>query len=48
MVQQGRNEAGKFTSKSDEKRDVKTIRLTATTWNELGRLADERGIHGLI
>jgi len=44
MIKQGRNESGKFTSKSDERREVRAIRLTDSTWDTLGRLADERGI----
>lgn len=44
MNNQGRNESGKFLSKSDEKREVRSIRLTDSTWDKLGQLADERGI----
>ena len=44
MNSQGRNELGKFLSKSEEMREVRSIRLTNTTWNKLGELANERGI----
>jgi len=44
MNQQGRNESGKFTSKSDEIRQIRSMRLTDSTWNELGKLADEQGM----
>jgi len=44
MNNQGRNESGKFLSKSDEMRKVRSIRLTDSTWHQLGQLADERGI----
>lgn len=44
MIKQGRNESGKFTSKSDKKRQVRAIRLTDSTWDTLGKLANERSI----
>lgn len=44
MNQQGRNKLGKFSPKSDENRQVRSIRLTDTAWNALGELADVRGI----
>lgn len=44
MIQQGRNEAGKFASKSDEIRHVRSIRLTNTAWDVLGKIADSRSI----
>jgi predicted DNA-binding protein len=39
-----RNQGGKFVQKSDEMRKVRSVRLTDTAWNELGRIADERDI----
>lgn len=44
MSQQGRNEAGKFSAKSNENRQVRSIRLTDVTWNALGELANELSI----
>ena len=44
MNNQGRNESGRFASKSEEKREVRSIRLTDTTWDGLGKLSDSRGI----
>ena len=44
MSQQERNEAGKFAAKSNEMRQVRSIRLTDTTWDKLGGLANHRGI----
>jgi predicted DNA-binding ribbon-helix-helix protein len=44
MSQQGRNELGKFSSKSDENRQVRSIRLTDATWNALGEVANKRSI----
>lgn len=44
MGQQGRNELGKFSAKSDEHRQVRSIRLTDTAWNALGEIADSRCI----
>ena len=44
MSRQERNEAGKFAAKSNEMRQVRSIRLTDTTWNKLGGLANHRGI----
>lgn len=43
MVKQERQEQGKFTAKSDEPREVRSIRLTATAWNTLGEIASSRG-----
>jgi hypothetical protein len=42
--QQGRGRSGKFAPKSDEHREVRSIRLTDSTWEELGKLADQRCI----
>jgi len=44
MIKQGRNESGKFASKSDEMRQVRSIRLTDAAWDSLGKLADKRSI----
>lgn len=44
MNKQGRNESGKFSAKSNEMREVRSIRLTNATWDALGKLADERSI----
>jgi hypothetical protein len=39
-----RSQGGKFVQKSDEMRKVRSVRLTDTAWNELGRIANERDI----
>lgn len=44
MSNQGRSEAGRFASKSDEPREVRSIRLTDSTWEKLGEIADLRCI----
>lgn len=44
MTKQGRNQSGRFASKSDEPRSVRTMRLTDTAWAKLGEIADSRGI----
>ena len=44
MNQQGRNELGKFSAKSNENRQVRSIRLTDATWDALGELAISRSI----
>lgn len=44
MVKQGRTQGGKFASKSDEPRLVRTMRLTDITWQKLGEIAESRGI----
>jgi hypothetical protein len=44
MSEQGRTEGGKFASKSDEPRHVRSIRLTDSTWEVLGAIAIQRGI----
>ncbi len=41
---QDRTEGGKFAPKSDEPRDVRSIRLTNTTWEKIGYAADKRRI----
>lgn len=40
MVEQGRQESGKFAAKSEEIRQVRAIRLTDTTWDKLGEWAE--------
>lgn len=37
---QSRSKAGKFAPKSDELREVRSIRLTNTTWEKLGAAAE--------
>lgn len=44
MAEQGRTEGGKFASKSDEPRHARSIRLTDSTWEVLGAIAQERSI----
>ena len=44
MNKQGRNESGKFAAKSNENRQVRSIRLTDSVWDTLGKIADERSI----
>lgn len=44
MTEQGRKESGKFAAKSEEIRQVRTIRLTDTAWDKLGEWADSQGI----
>lgn len=41
---QGRGERGRFTAKADEHRQVRSLRLTNSTWEKLGEVADSRGI----
>lgn len=41
---QDRTEQGKFAPKSEEPRQVRSIRLTDTTWQKLGFAADKRRI----
>jgi predicted DNA-binding ribbon-helix-helix protein len=44
MSAQERSKAGRFAPKSTELREVRTIRLTNTTWEKLGAAADSRCI----
>ncbi len=44
MVEQGRTEGGKFASKSEEPRYVRSVRLTDSTWEALGTIATQRSI----
>jgi len=41
MIDQDRNDQGKFTYKGNSERKVRTIRLTDETWNLLGEKSDE-------
>lgn len=44
MVEQERNSKGRFKQKSDEFRQVRSIRVTDEVWDKLGKLADQRRI----
>ena len=44
MTNRERYEDGKFAPKSDEIRRVRSIRLTDTAWEKLGKLAEIQGI----
>lgn len=44
MSTQSRGERGRFAPKSDENREVHSLRLTDTTWEKLGELAASRSI----
>ena len=44
MIKQGRTKQGKFLPKSDDYRQVRSIRLTDNSWEVLGKLAECRGI----
>lgn len=44
MTVHTRNNQGRFTAKSDENREVRSLRLTETTWQRLGELANRRHI----
>lgn len=44
MIKQERKEGGRFTSKSAEPREVRSLRLTETTWQKLGAVAESQGI----
>lgn len=39
MSVQGRSQHGRFAPKSDENREVRSLRLTDSTWQRLGELA---------
>ena len=43
-MKQGRKEGGKFASKSVEPREVRSVRLTNSTWEKLGASADSQCI----
>lgn len=44
MIKQGRSKKGKFLPKSNDYRQVRSIRLTDSSWEALGELASNRGI----
>jgi macrodomain Ter protein organizer (MatP/YcbG family) len=44
MFPQGRSQRGRFASKSAEHREVRSLRLTDTTWEKLGDAANSRCI----
>lgn len=44
MSSQSRSEHGRFAAKSDAPREVRSIRLTDSTWEKLGDIADSRRI----
>lgn len=44
MANQGRGKSGKFAQKSDQHREVRSIRLTDSTWEKLGTAAESRCI----
>ena len=41
---QGRNKKGRFVSKSQSGRKVRSIRVTDEVWNKFGEMAVQRGI----
>jgi len=43
-MDQSRDKKGHFANKGEEKREVRSIRLTDSTWKKLGELATEQGI----
>jgi hypothetical protein len=43
-MDQSRDKKGHFANKGEEKREVRSIRLTDSTWEKLGELATKRGI----
>jgi len=44
MSPQGRSQCGRFSAKSDENREVRSLRLTDAAWRQLGDLAASRNI----
>ena len=44
MPPQGRSQRGRFAVKSDEHREVRSLRCTDATWQKLGELAELQGI----
>lgn len=44
MAKQERSKAGQFAAKSDESREVRSLRCTDATWQKLGELAEAQGI----
>jgi hypothetical protein len=43
-MDQSRNKKGHFVNKGEEKREVRSIRLTESTWKKLGEMANKRSI----
>jgi hypothetical protein len=44
MPFQARSQQGQFAAKSDESREVRSLRCTDATWQKLGELAESQGI----
>jgi predicted DNA-binding ribbon-helix-helix protein len=44
MAKQGRGDRGRFASKSDDFRQVRSLRLADTTWEKLGAAASQQSI----
>ena len=44
MSRQERRNSGQFAAKSDDFRQVRSIRATDTAWEKLGKVAEERGM----
>lgn len=44
MTEYKRGEKGRFTQKGKEDRKVRSLRLTDSTWNNLGKWADEHNV----
>lgn len=43
-MSQARDKKGHFANKGQEKREVRSIRLTDSAWEKLGKMAGDRGI----
>jgi predicted DNA-binding ribbon-helix-helix protein len=43
-MSQGRDKKGHFANKGQEKREVRSLRLTDSAWEKLGKMASDRGI----
>lgn len=44
MAKQARSKVGQFAAKSDESREVRSLRCTDATWQKLGDLAESQGV----
>jgi predicted DNA-binding ribbon-helix-helix protein len=44
MAKQKRNGCGQFAAKSDTSREVRSIRLTEATWQQLGEVAEAQSL----
>ena len=44
LLMRKRSETGKFTAQSNERREVRSLRLTDSTWQALGDTAEKQGI----